>query len=129
MDKNERFMTLIGRTIGRKIICVGVDYMVGKEDEVEFDFNKTWKRFEEGNFKGFYHTHPFSVKPHPSDIDIKTMKAWIVATGKPLICAIEGKNSIMNTWIVLPDYSSKVTKIKWIKLRAKKFGKYFVFIF
>jgi proteasome lid subunit RPN8/RPN11 len=36
---------------------------------------------------GFYHTHP-DGPPGPSGRDIRTMRAWCSALGKPLVCLI-----------------------------------------
>jgi proteasome lid subunit RPN8/RPN11 len=36
---------------------------------------------------GFFHTHP-SGPPRPSDRDVRTMRAWCSAFGKPLLCVI-----------------------------------------
>jgi proteasome lid subunit RPN8/RPN11 len=36
---------------------------------------------------GFFHTHP-DGPPRPSSRDIRTMRAWVGAFGKPLVCLI-----------------------------------------
>lgn len=37
---------------------------------------------------GFFHTHPNGAGAQPSPRDIRTMRAWCSAFGKPLLCVI-----------------------------------------
>ena len=51
----------------------------------------TWALSREeryGDVVGFFHTHPKGVGAQPSSRDIRTMKAWCSAFGKPLLCVI-----------------------------------------
>jgi proteasome lid subunit RPN8/RPN11 len=42
---------------------------------------------------GFFHTHPDG--PHsPSDRDVRTMRAWCSAFGKPLLCVIASPEAL-----------------------------------
>jgi proteasome lid subunit RPN8/RPN11 len=41
-----------------------------------------------GDVIGFLHTHPDGPDT-PSDRDVRTMRAWCLAFGKPLLCLIE----------------------------------------
>ena len=61
----------------------------GQPAQVEFDAAWVLAREEQrGDVLGFYHTHPFS-QPLPSETDLRTMRAWASAFGKPLLCLIE----------------------------------------
>jgi proteasome lid subunit RPN8/RPN11 len=42
-----------------------------------------------GDVIGFLHTHP-DGPASPSDRDVRTMRAWRLAFGKPLLCLIDG---------------------------------------
>ena len=42
---------------------------------------------------GFFHTHPDGPSA-PSDRDVRTMRAWSSAFGKPLVCVIAGPEGI-----------------------------------
>jgi proteasome lid subunit RPN8/RPN11 len=55
---------------------------------VGFDGAWVLKREEKyGDVAGFLHTHPDGL-PAPSSRDIRTMRAWCSAFGKPLLCLI-----------------------------------------
>ncbi len=41
-----------------------------------------------GDVIGFFHTHPRGAGAGPSSRDIRTMRAWCSAFGKPLLCVI-----------------------------------------
>ncbi len=41
-----------------------------------------------GDVIGFFHTHPRGAGALPSSRDIRTMRAWCSAFGKPLLCVI-----------------------------------------
>jgi proteasome lid subunit RPN8/RPN11 len=42
---------------------------------------------------GFLHTHP-DGPPSPSRRDVRTMRAWCSAFGKPLLCLIASPNGV-----------------------------------
>jgi proteasome lid subunit RPN8/RPN11 len=42
-----------------------------------------------GDVVGFLHTHP-TASTAPSRRDVRTMRAWTAAFGKPLVCVILG---------------------------------------
>jgi proteasome lid subunit RPN8/RPN11 len=45
-----------------------------------------------GDVIGFFHTHPRGAGVQPSSRDIRTMRVWCRALGKPLLCVIaEGR--------------------------------------
>lgn len=57
----------------------------GTECSVEFDWSKIFRNPK--RFLGFLHTHPSGFK-YPSDTDFKTMKGWVIALGRPVLCGI-----------------------------------------
>jgi hypothetical protein len=46
-----------------------------------------------GDVVGFLHTHP-DGPAIPSDRDLRTMRAWCLAFGKPLLCLIDSPAGI-----------------------------------
>ena len=46
---------------------------------------------------GFIHTHP-GMSAHYSGIDDRTMKAWVLSLGKPLVCCIIGTDGLRAWW-------------------------------
>jgi proteasome lid subunit RPN8/RPN11 len=46
---------------------------------------------------GFIHTHP-SFPAHYSSRDDRTMKAWCLSLGKPLVCCIQGTDGLRAWW-------------------------------
>lgn len=63
--------------------------MRGERTIVHFDGAWVLEREEtHGDVVGFLHTHP-DGPASPSDRDVRTMRAWCLAFGKPLVCLIE----------------------------------------
>lgn len=63
----------------------------GEPASVAFDAAWALAREEaRGDIVGFYHTHPGGA-PEPSRRDVRTMRAWCSALGKPLLCVIESE--------------------------------------
>jgi proteasome lid subunit RPN8/RPN11 len=62
----------------------------GKPASVEADWEWTLKREEKrGDVIGFAHTHPSGAGTTPSERDIRTLRAWRIALGKPLLMLIQ----------------------------------------
>ena len=60
----------------------------GAKASVEFDgLAALYREEHRRDVMGFFHTHP-DGPPYPSARDIRTMRAWCSAFGKPLLCAI-----------------------------------------
>ncbi|HEY7347006.1 MAG TPA: Mov34/MPN/PAD-1 family protein [Ktedonobacterales bacterium] len=61
----------------------------GAPMSVEADWRWALRREERyGDVIGFYHTHPFTAGASPSERDVRTMRAWCGAFGKPMLCVI-----------------------------------------
>lgn len=73
----------------------------GHLTSVEADWAWALAREEEhGDVVGFWHTHPGGAGTSPSDRDIRTMRAWHSAFGKPLVCVItEGRRSAAHVFV------------------------------
>ncbi len=84
----EQYGTLVGRRRGRIWFTRRVQFCEGNATSVPFDGLGVLKREESrGDVLGFFHTHP-DGPPLPSKRDVRTMRAWCSAFGKPLLCVI-----------------------------------------
>jgi hypothetical protein len=86
----EECWLLVGRRKGRIWQMRIISRSVGLPASVEFDGSAALDREEKkGDVVGFLHTHPASDAV-PSRRDLATMRAWVSAFGKPLLCLIKG---------------------------------------
>ncbi len=84
----EQCWTLLGRRRGRVWLCRRVRPTSGDRASVRFDGAGVLRREEaHGDVVGFLHTHP-DGPARPSRRDVRTMRAWCGAFGKPLLCLI-----------------------------------------
>jgi proteasome lid subunit RPN8/RPN11 len=84
----EQCWTLLGQRRGRIWFCRRVRPSSGERTSVRFDGAWVLEREEaHGDVLGFLHTHP-DGPPSPSGRDVRTMRAWCAAFGKPLLCLI-----------------------------------------
>lgn len=61
----------------------------GTPASVEADWQWALEREERTHdVVGFYHTHPLAADTTPSGRDVRTMRVWCGAFGKPLLCVI-----------------------------------------
>jgi proteasome lid subunit RPN8/RPN11 len=66
----------------------------GERVRVRFDGAWVLEREEtNGDVIGFLHTHP-DGPDSPSTRDVRTMRAWCSAFGKPLVCLIDGPGGL-----------------------------------
>ena len=85
----EQCWTLLGERRGRVWLCRRVRRTTGERAAVRFDGAWVLRREEtRGDVVGFLHTHPDGPAA-PSARDVRTMRAWCLAFGKPLLCLIE----------------------------------------
>jgi proteasome lid subunit RPN8/RPN11 len=90
----EQCWTLLGRRRGRIWHCRRVRPTRGERSSVRFDGPWTLEREEaHGDVAGFLHTHP-DGPALPSDRDVRTMRAWCGAFGKPLLCVIAAPHGL-----------------------------------
>jgi proteasome lid subunit RPN8/RPN11 len=84
----ERCWTLVGQRRGRIWYARRVRATSGERTRVRFDGSWVLDREERrGDVLGFLHTHPDGPAA-PSVRDVRTMRAWCTAFGKPLLCVI-----------------------------------------
>lgn len=57
----------------------------GTAGSVDFDWEKSW---EDKSVVGWRHTHPGIKFDYPSPVDDRTMRSWVKATGKPMVCGV-----------------------------------------
>lgn len=57
----------------------------GTAGSVEFDWEKAW---EDRFLVGWRHTHPGHKFDSPSATDDMTMRTWVVACGRPMVCGV-----------------------------------------
>lgn len=116
---NERYLGLIGCCVGKFWVGIGYWSSKGSPVHVAFDPKVVMDREEkEGDIVGFFHTHP-GMSSRPSNLDYRTMGAWVNSFGKPLVAVIEGRNGVEGHWFV-DDEREHITG--WVK----KYGKIFV---
>ena len=90
----EQCWVLVGQRRGRVWYGRRVRPSRGKVASVRFDGLWVLQREEERrDVLGFFHTHP-DGPPAPSTRDIRTMRAWCSAFGKPLWCLIASPEGI-----------------------------------
>jgi proteasome lid subunit RPN8/RPN11 len=90
----EQCWTLLGERRGRVWHCRRVRRTIGERTSVQFDGPWALNREEKhGDVIGFLHTHP-DGPDSPSDRDVRTMRAWCLAFGKPLLCVIAGPDGL-----------------------------------
>lgn len=86
----EESWVLVGRRRGRIWHARRIGRSLGKPASVEFDGPSVLAREERlHDVMGFLHTHP-TFAAAPSRRDLATMRAWVSAFGKPLLCLIDG---------------------------------------
>lgn len=68
---------------------------------------------------GFIHTHP-GMTAHYSSRDKRTMEAWTLALGKPLVCCIQGIDGLRAWWFL--DDESDPIEYQVKSLRGLVFG-------
>ncbi len=91
----EQCWTLVGARRGRIWLARRVDRHMGELSSVSFDGPNVLAREERRrDIVGFFHTHP-GGPPQPSTRDVRTMRAWCSAFGKPLLCLIDGPDGLV----------------------------------
>lgn len=71
----------------------------GSAAAVEADWAWALAREEtHGDVAGFWHTHPAGMGTAPSPRDVRTLRAWCSALGKPLLCLIADGEALGGYW-------------------------------
>src|SRR6266511_2646813 len=84
----EECWVLVGRRRAGTFRARTLRHRAGQPATVESDAPWILRREEtRHDVLGFFHTHPMGGL-HPSQRDIRTMRAWCDAFGKPLLCII-----------------------------------------
>jgi proteasome lid subunit RPN8/RPN11 len=90
----EQCWPLVGQRRGRLWRARRLRRSVGQPTRVEFDGRAVLAREERrGDVIGFLHTHP-GFRALLSKRDVDTMRAWVSAFGKPLLCLIDGTDGL-----------------------------------
>jgi proteasome lid subunit RPN8/RPN11 len=90
----EQCWTLLGERRGRIWFCRRARRTRVDRSSVRFDGAWALQREEtHGDVAGFLHTHP-EGPAFPSERDVRTMRAWRCAFGKPLLCAIAAPDGL-----------------------------------
>ena len=86
----ERCWVLVGQQVGETTWRFRRRRLTaGEIASVETDWEWALKREDRyGDVIGFFHTHPYGADVQPSSRDVRTMRAWCTALGKPLLCVI-----------------------------------------
>jgi hypothetical protein len=117
MTNVEECWTLLGNRRGRIWRARGVRYVTGQPASVEADGAWALAREEaSGDVVGFLHTHPMGGTT-PSTRDVRTMRAWTDALGKPLLCLIQAPTSLAG--YVFEDAGSSGTPLRDVERFAR----------
>src|SRR5687768_13581826 len=113
----EESWTLVGERRGGTWRARRLRYRSGEAARVVADGAWALRREESrGDVIGFMHTHPMGGLA-TSVRDVRTMRAWCDALGKPLLCVIATPSAI-GAW-VFQDHESLGTRIASVELRGK----------
>lgn len=88
---NEQAWTITGKHIGPLWYGWLTSPSEGEPSSVDFDWAQAWQH--RADVIGHFHTHP-TFPAFVSSTDLGTMQAWTFATGKPLLCAIQGTDGL-----------------------------------
>lgn len=117
MRDNEECWVLRGRQ-GRWFWNAKYDrYTVGQPATVAFDYEYVYRN--EKNIIGWIHTHPH-WPASPSSTDNATMKAWVCALGRPLLCCILGTDGLRAHWYL--DDESEAVEVDVLRIGQKVYG-------
>lgn len=114
---NEQCWFIFGKWFNKHVIGFLKYSSEGNPASVSFNWSDAAKK----DLIGFHHTHPenclwFSFR------DDKTMKAWVRAEGKPLICGVESNGkTLFGLW-----KRNKNGEVCKIKIKGKIIWKFFI---
>jgi len=73
-----------GMKVGSLYVGRCVHHSQGSAGGVDFDWELAWKKKP----IGWFHSHPGEKFTQPSSTDHKTMRSWVRAFGRPVLCGI-----------------------------------------
>ncbi len=110
----ERCWTLVGQRRGRVWYARRVRAVDGDLASVRFDGPWVLEREERRHdILGFLHTHP-GGPASPSHRDVRTMRAWCSAFGKPLLCLIASPKGLHG--YRFDDYESQGLPLEMVEV-------------
>ncbi len=93
--------------------------VAGKAASVEADWAWALAREEKsGDVMGFWHTHPRGAGTTPSARDVRTMRAWCSAFGKPLVCVIADGKDLAGYLFAEAEANGQYAVIRRVKTRG-----------
>jgi proteasome lid subunit RPN8/RPN11 len=116
--RDEECWILVGRVRPRDGVCHAraATHSVGHPTRVEADAAWALRREERrGDVVGFLHTHPMGGL-RPSARDVRTMRAWCDAFGKPLFCVIRTPSAVA-AWRFV-NHRSRGKRIRRVRVRG-----------
>ena len=88
---NEECWFIHGFSVDSFYIGVLKYHSEGSAAIVDFDWQQSLKQ----KVVGWAHTHPGSKNVTPSSTDEKTMRSWVKATGRSMLCVIRCQKDIL----------------------------------
>lgn len=108
-DGNEKCWSLMGEEFDGIWVLKMTGETEGTPASVSFNHELVMRAEDNGTpFVGWLHSHPYWTAV-PSDRDVKTMGAWCLSLGRPLLCAITGSDGLRGWWF-LDDETPPVEK-------------------
>ena len=106
--ENEQCWVILGSRFGSCWFGRFHFLSTGDPNEVAFAAEDVFERQDlKNDVIGFVHTHPYT-DAYPSATDHATMKAWVTALGKPLVCGIIGTDGL-KSYVYEDDESDPVS--------------------
>jgi len=112
-DFFEKCWFIFGFRIKNIFIGIIIKHSDGTAGAVDFDWEKI---YNSKRLIGFFHTHPSGMM-HYSDIDNRTMKAWVSCLWRDLICGIWNEERTKRDCnLFTKEKEVKYMKVYWDKL-------------
>lgn len=114
---------LYGVRFRNTFLGICVHHATGKMASVDFD----WQKANNPLLLGWYHTHPGQGHVFPSGTDHRTMRSWVRATEKPMVCGIvSGEYSKCYLFYRGGPINGKPGKIFYMEMDGRFSGSFFV---
>ena len=89
---------------------------------VDFDWEWAMRQEEQNHNVAFLHSHP--CQAYPSSRDERTMRAFCLCFGRPILCAILGTDGLRGFWFIddeSPFVERKLVQLPFGIILAKDF--------